>query len=107
MAQKMSQFSSPEEQDKINKAQSGIDDLRTVVSSNMDQAIHRTVAIESLADSVEGLKTSSGKFKREAKVLKDRLCWSNAQLKLISVGVVLFVVYFFFASFCGLNLKYC
>ena len=107
ISQKVSQFSSPDEQDKVNQAQQGLDDLRNIVSTNMEHAVHRTVAIESLADSAQTLKSSSTKFKKEAKVLKERLCWSNIQLRVISGAVIVFVLYFFIASFCGLNLRYC
>ncbi len=107
LSSKIEQYSNPEDSDGVSRVQAGIDDLRVVLSDNMDLAVKRNQDLNQIADAAENLLGSSESLTRSSRRLRRRLCWADAKLKLIGLALVLFIMYSLAASVCGLSLRSC
>jgi len=97
----------PDEFDHINNVQRGLDEIKDVMIENIEKVMERGEAIESLVKRTDHLNFSSENFKKSSKKLHRSMFWANFKLKLITGIAVLFVLYIFVATLCGVDFSHC
>ena len=67
MAADMKDYQNPTESDKISKIQKNLDDIKDIMSKNIDEVLKRGETLDSLMDKSEDLSASSKIFYKKAK----------------------------------------
>ncbi|KAJ5077052.1 vesicle-associated membrane protein [Anaeramoeba ignava] len=98
---RMIYFSSNPDSDKIKKVKSEIDDVKKIMTQNIEKVLERGEKIEILVDKTEHLSNQAFKFKHESTALKRHMWWKNCKLMSILVCIVLVVIFFIIAGACG------
>ncbi|KAJ5068120.1 vesicle-associated membrane protein [Anaeramoeba ignava] len=99
LQRQMKYFSSNLESDKIGKVKNEIEDVKQIMSKNIEKVIERGDKIEILVDKTEHLRDQSFKFKRQSTKLKRHMWYKNC--KLIMMIFVVLIIYFILAGACG------
>jgi len=90
--------------DKINKVKNEVDELKSVMVENIEKVITRSERIEVLMDKTEDLENQALNFRHTSTALKRSLWWKNVKLAILLGFIILLVLYFILAIFCGLAL---
>lgn len=77
------------------------------LSSLSDKVLERGNQIEVLVDKTVELNMGSENFRNNSRQLQRNLCWANVKMKLFIAALILFFLYLFSASLCGLKLEDC
>lgn len=88
--------------DAISKAQREIDDVRAIMTENIDRVLERGERIDLLVDKTDRLGGSARDFRVRSRGLRRRMWWKNVRLMVLLVVVVIFLVYLFVGFACGL-----
>jgi synaptobrevin family protein YKT6 len=67
MATEMKEYANPSESDKITKIQKNLDDIKDIMSKNIDEVLKRGETLDSLMEKSEDLSASSKIFYKKAK----------------------------------------
>jgi len=97
----MDYYSANPNADKINKLKGEVDEVKSVMVSNIEKVLERGERIELLVDKTETLSSNAFKFKRQSTALKRSMWWKNIKLILIIVVVIVIVIYVIVAIVCG------
>lgn len=101
LEQQMRYYSSDPSADQVRKVKGEIDEVKSVMVSNIEKVLERGERIELLVDKTENLESSAVQFKTSSTALKRSMWWKNIKLTIALVVVVLIVVYFIVAIACG------
>jgi vesicle-associated membrane protein 7 len=88
--------------DAIRNAQAEIDDVREIMSENIERVLERGERIDSLVDKTNRLGGSARDFRVRSTGLRRRMWWKNVKLMVLVVLVVVFLMYLFVGFGCGL-----
>ena len=88
--------------DAIGKAQKEIDDVRGIMTENIERVLERGERLDLLIDKTDRLGGSARDFRFRSKGLRRRMWWKNVKLMALLVVVVIFLVYLFVGFGCGL-----
>jgi len=97
----MDYYSANPNADKINKLKGEVDEVKSVMVSNIEKVLERGERIELLVDKTETLSSNAFKFKRQSTALKRSMWWKNIKLILIIVVVIVIIIYIIVAIVCG------
>jgi vesicle-associated membrane protein 7 len=92
--------------DAIKSAQAEIEDVREIMSENIERVLERGERIDSLVDKTNRLGGSARDFRVRSTGLRRRMWWKNVKLMVLLVLVVLFLMYLFVGFGCGLPGKH-
>jgi len=106
LQKQMEIFSDPN-QDKITRVRGEIDEVKSVMVTNIERVLERGERIELLVDKTENLNQQAFQFKRQSTELKNAMWWKNIKLMMIMVVVVTAILYFIIAMACGFDMKKC
>lgn len=101
MQKQMNYYSNDPAADKISKVKGEIDEVKSVMVTNIEQVLARGEKIELLVDKTENLNQQAFKFKKQSRDLKNSMWWKNVKLMLIIFVIVVLVLYFIIALACG------
>jgi vesicle-associated membrane protein 7 len=101
MQKQMNYYSNDPAADKISKVKGEIDEVKSVMVTNIEQVLARGEKIELLVDKTENLNQQAFKFKRQSRDLKNSMWWKNVKLMIIIFVIVVLVLYFIIAMACG------
>ena len=88
--------------DAIGKAQREIDDVRGIMTENIERVLERGERLDLLIDKTDRLGGSARDFRFRSKGLRRRMWWKNVKLMVLLTVVVVFLIYLFVGFGCGL-----
>lgn len=95
--------------DAIGKARREIDDVKGIMTENIERVLERGERIDLLVDKTDRLGGSARDFRVRSRGLRRRMWWKNVKLMVLLVVVVIFLIYLFVGFGCGLpgTLMFC
>ena len=88
--------------DAIANVQSEIDNVRGIMTENIERVLERGERIDLLVDKTDRLGGSARDFRVRSKGLRRRMWWKNVKLMVLLAVVVVFLVYLLVGFGCGL-----
>ncbi|KAL9628897.1 MAG: hypothetical protein Q9164_007111 [Protoblastenia rupestris] len=88
--------------DAISNAQHQIEDVRGIMTENIERVLERGERIDLLVDKTDRLGVGARDFRVRSRGLKRRMWWKNVKLMVLLGFVVVFLVYLFVGFGCGL-----
>jgi vesicle-associated membrane protein 7 len=92
--------------DAIRNVQREMDDVRDIMSENIERVLERGERIDLLVDKTDRLGGSARDFRVRSTGLRRRMWWKNIKLMAMLVVVVIFLIYLFVGFGCGLPGEY-
>ncbi len=89
-------------QDAISNVQNEIENVRGIMTENIERVLERGERIDLLVDKTDRLGGNAAEFRMRSKGLRRRMWWKNVKLMAMLVVVVIFLVYLFVGMGCGL-----
>ncbi len=104
----MTEYGSTKEgqNDAIGKAQKEIEDVRGIMSQNIESILERGERIDLLVDKTDRLGGSARDFRVRSRGLRRRMWWKNVRLMVLLAVVGVFLIYLFVGFGCGLPGKF-
>jgi len=101
----MDYYSNGTNTDRILKVRKEIDEVKSIMVENIEKVLERGEKIELLVEKTDNLSHESFTFHSKSKDLKRHMWWKNFKITLILILVVLAIIYFIIAAFCGFDLQ--
>lgn len=95
------------QEDAFKNVQSEIDNVRGIMTENIERVLERGERIDLLVDKTDRLGGSARDFRVRSRGLKRRMWWKNVRLMVLLVVVIIFLVYLLVGFGCGLPGKSC
>jgi vesicle-associated membrane protein 7 len=92
--------------DAFANVQSEIDNVRGIMTENIERVLERGERIDLLVDKTDRLGGSARDFRVRSRGLRRRMWWKNAKLMVLLVVVVIFLIYLLVGFGCGLPGEY-
>ena len=90
-------------QDAITNVQQDIDNVRGIMTENIERVLERGERIDLLVDKTDRLGVGAHDFRVRSRGLKRKMWWKNMKL-MVLLGVVVFILIYLFVGFgCGLH----
>jgi len=87
--------------DKISNVKEEIDEVKTVMQTNIERVLERGEKIELLVDKTENLQSNAFKFKKSSTQLKRAMWFKNVKLMAVLICLVVLIIYVIVAIACG------
>lgn len=88
--------------DSLASARKEIDNVRDIMTENIERVLERGERIDLLVDKTDRLGSSARDFRVRSRGLRRRMWWKNIKVMALLVVVVIFLVYLFVGLGCGL-----
>ncbi|KAH8678924.1 synaptobrevin-domain-containing protein [Tricladium varicosporioides] len=89
-------------EDAISNVQGEIDNVRGIMSQNIETLLERGERIDLLVDKTDRLGGSAHDFRVRSRGLRRKMWWKNVKLMALLIVVVIFLIYLFVGFGCGL-----
>lgn len=89
-------------EDALRNVQEEIDNVRGIMTENIERVLERGERIDLLVDKTDRLGGSAHEFRVRSKGLRRRMWWKNVKLMALLSVVVIFLVYLLVGFGCGL-----
>ncbi len=89
-------------QDAITNTQQEIDNVKGIMTENIERVLERGERIDLLVDKTDRLGVGARDFRVRSRGLKRRMWWKNTKLMVLLGVVVVFLIYLFVGFGCGL-----
>lgn len=90
------------QEDAFRNVQREMDDVRGIMTENIERVLERGERIDLLVDKTDRLGGSARDFRMRSKGLRRRMFWKNIRLMVLLVVVCIFLLYLFIGFGCGL-----
>jgi vesicle-associated membrane protein 7 len=107
LLRQMKHFSSNAEADKLNRVKNQVEEVKTIMTQNIDSVLQRGERIELLVDKSEDLSANASRFKKGSTALKRAMWWKNVKLTLLILLIVGLVILFIVWLACGVSFERC
>ncbi|KAB8342837.1 hypothetical protein FH972_022435 [Carpinus fangiana] len=88
--------------DAMSKAQREIEDVKGIMTENIERVLERGERIDLLVDKTDRLGGSARDFRVRSRGLRRKMWWKNVKLMALLIVVVIFLIYLFVGFGCGL-----
>jgi vesicle-associated membrane protein 7 len=88
--------------DAIRNVQREMDDVRDIMSENIERVLERGERIDLLVDKTDRLGGSARDFRVRSRGLRRKMWWKNVKLMVLLIVVVVFLIYLLVGMGCGL-----
>lgn len=88
--------------DSLATARKEIDNVRDIMTENIERVLERGERIDLLVDKTDRLGGNARDFRVRSRGLRRRLWWKNVKVMVLLVIVILFLIYLFVGIGCGL-----
>eukprot|EP01119_Soliformovum_irregulare_P007730 TRINITY_DN20186_c0_g1_i1.p1 TRINITY_DN20186_c0_g1~~TRINITY_DN20186_c0_g1_i1.p1 ORF type:complete len:189 (+),score=36.04 TRINITY_DN20186_c0_g1_i1:34-600(+) len=78
--------------DRLYQLHNDVDEVKEVMGENIRKAIANNQRAEDLVDRTAEMRQHSDDFRKGSTQLKRKMCWKNAKLTMIIVGIVLLII---------------
>ncbi|KAF7947531.1 hypothetical protein EAE96_008617 [Botrytis aclada] len=89
-------------EDAIKNVQGEIDNVRGIMSQNIESLLERGERIDLLVDKTDRLGGSASEFRIRSRGLHRQMWWKNVKLMVLLTVVIIFLLYLFVGFGCGL-----
>lgn len=89
-------------EDSLAAARKEIDNVRGIMTDNIDRVLQRGERIDLLVDQTDRLGGNAHDFRVRSRGLRRRMWWKDIKMVVAVVATVLFLIYFFVGMACGL-----
>ena len=89
-------------QDAITNVQQDIDNVRGIMTENIERVLERGERIDLLVDKTYRLGGGAHDFRVRSRGLKRKMWWKNMKLMVLLGVVIVFLIYLFVGFGCGL-----
>jgi vesicle-associated membrane protein 7 len=89
-------------EDAISNVQGEIDNVRGIMSQNIESLLERGERIDLLVDKTDRLGGNTHDFRVRSRGLRRQMWWKNVKLMVLLIVVVIFLIYLFVGFGCGL-----
>lgn len=89
-------------QDAITNVQQDIDNVKGIMTENIERVLERGERIDLLVDKTDRLGVGAHDFRVRSRGLKRRMWWKNTKLMVLLIVVIIFLIYLFVGFGCGL-----
>lgn len=93
--------------DAFANVQNEIDNVRGIMTENIERVLERGERIDLLVDKTDRLGGSARDFRVRSRGLRRKMWWKNVRLMVMMVVVIIFLVYLLVGFGCGLPGKHC
>ena len=93
--------------DAISNTQQEIDNVKGIMTENIERVLERGERIDLLVDKTDRLGVGAHDFRMRSRSLKRQMWWKNMKLMVLLGIVVVFLLYLFIGAGCGLPGKSC
>jgi len=93
-------------EDAISNVQQDIDNVKGIMTENIERVLERGERIDLLVDKTDRLGVGAHDFRMRSRGLKRRMWWKNVKLMVLLGVVVVFLLYLVVGSVCGLPGKF-
>jgi vesicle-associated membrane protein 7 len=90
------------QQDAFRNVQGDIDDVRDIMTENIERVLERGERIGLLVDKTDRLGGSARDFRVRSRGLRRKMWWKNVRLMALLVVVIVFLLYLLVGAACGL-----
>lgn len=90
------------QEDAISNVQGEIDNVKGIMSKNIESLLERGERIDLLVDKTDRLGGSAHDFRVRSRTLRRQMWFKNVKLLVLLIVVVLFLIYLFVGFGCGL-----
>lgn len=90
------------QQDAITNVQRDIDNVKGIMTENIERVLERGERIDLLVDKTDRLGVGAHDFRMRSRGLKRQMWWKNMKLMVLLGVVVVFLIYLFVGFGCGL-----
>ena len=87
--------------DAFRNVQSELDNVRDIMSQNIEQVLERGERIDLLVDKTDRLGGNARDFRVRSRGLRRRMWWKNVRLMVMLVVVIVFLIYLLVGFGCG------
>jgi vesicle-associated membrane protein 7 len=98
----VSTFNTSPPEDSLGNAKKEIEDVRHIMTENIERVLERGERIDLLVDKTDRLGGSAREFRVRSRGLRRKMWWKNVRLMALLGVVVVFLVYLLVGSGCGL-----
>lgn len=102
LKQTMNTYNTAPPQDSIAAAKKELDNVRDIMTQNIEQVLERGERIDLLVDKTDRLGGSARDFRVRSRGLRRQMWWKNVRLMALLGVVVVFLLYLFIGFGCGL-----
>jgi len=85
--------------DKVSQVMREVDQVKGVMSENINQAMSNLESTEALNEKTQEMKAQSNMFNKQAKTAKNQMWWKNMKLNIIIACVVVIIIVAMLANF--------
>lgn len=89
-------------QDAITNVQKDIDNVKGIMTENIERVLERGERIDLLVDKTDRLGVGAHDFRVRSRGLKRQMWWKNVKLMVLLGIVIVFLIYLFVGFGCGL-----
>lgn len=89
-------------QDAVKNVQAEIDNVRGIMTENIERVLERGERIDLLVDKTDRLGEGARDFRVRSRGLRRRMWWKNVKLMVLVGVVVVFLIYLLVGFGCGL-----
>ena len=93
-------------EDAITNTQQEIDNVKGIMTENIERVLERGERIDLLVDKTDRLGVGAHDFRMRSRSLKRQMWWKNMKLMVMLGVVVVFLLYLLIGAGCGLPGKY-
>ncbi|KAL1548446.1 vesicle-associated membrane protein 724-like isoform X2 [Salvia divinorum] len=90
-----------DEIEKLLKVKAQVSEVKSIMLENIDKTIERGQNLTDLNDKAQDLRESAQVFKTGGTLLRRKLWYQNMKIKLVVLGIILFLVLIIILSVCG------
>ncbi|KAK4372583.1 hypothetical protein RND71_007967 [Anisodus tanguticus] len=93
-----------DEIEKLLKVKAQVSEFKSIMLENIDKTIERGENLTTLSDKAENLRDSAQEFKKKGTQIRRKMWYQNMKIKLVVLGIILFLVLIIWLSIChGFN----
>ncbi|KAI4345429.1 hypothetical protein L6164_012554 [Bauhinia variegata] len=89
-----------EEIEKLIKVKAQVSEVKSIMLENIDKALERGENLTILADKTETLHSQAQQFKKQGTQIRRKMWYQNMKIKLVVLGILLFLVLVIWLSVC-------
>ncbi|KAL5158120.1 Vesicle-associated membrane protein 724 [Glycine soja] len=86
---------------KLIKVKAQVSEVKSIMLENIDKAIDRGENLTILADKTETLRSQAQDFRKQGTQVRRKMWYQNMKIKLVVLGILLFLVLVIWLSICG------
>lgn len=102
LAELLAEVGKNQSYDRAREVRGEIENVRGIMSENIERVLERGERIELLVDKTGRLEVGAGEFRRRSRGLKRKMWWKNVKINILLGFAIIFIIYLFVGFGCGL-----